>query len=87
MRKRRGTLLLSVVSLLVIGGAFESQRFVNFHRRQTLYRLILQSYQQPYTAPAAVKPNVHKNTKSRVNESSRPTDTVINSTLTLSKKS
>ena len=48
MRKRRGTILLSVTSLLLIGGAFESQRYANFQERQALYHLILQSYQHPY---------------------------------------
>ena len=48
MRKRRGTILLSVISLLLIGGAFETQSFVNFQSRQSLYRLILHSYEHPY---------------------------------------
>ena len=50
MKKHRGTILLSVVSLLLIGGAFESQRYANFQERQALYRLILQSYVHPYQA-------------------------------------
>ena len=48
MKKHAGTVLLSVISLLLIGGAFETQRYVNFQSRQTLYRLILQSYDHPY---------------------------------------
>lgn len=48
MKKRHGTILLSVISLLLIGGAFETQRYVNFRSRQTLYRLILQAYEHPY---------------------------------------
>ncbi|GEO50190.1 hypothetical protein [Lactiplantibacillus pentosus] len=50
MKKHRGTILLSVISLLMIGGAFETQRYMNFRARQHLHYLILESYDHPYQA-------------------------------------
>ncbi|MFB9770076.1 hypothetical protein [Lactiplantibacillus modestisalitolerans] len=60
MRRRRGSLLISVVSFLLIAGAFETTRYQRFQERQELYQLILKSYDNPYPAyqpPAPKKPS------------------------------
>ncbi|KRO25823.1 hypothetical protein [Lactiplantibacillus fabifermentans] len=58
MKKRRGTILFSVIIFLAIFGTFESQRYISFQQRENLYELILKTYREP--APAAVQ----KGTKS-----------------------
>ncbi|AVK63300.1 hypothetical protein C5Z26_03930 [Lactobacillus sp. CBA3606] len=53
MKKRRGTILLSVMSFLLIFGAFESHRYNSYVQRQTLYRFMLKAYREP----APLKPS------------------------------
>ncbi|AVK60694.1 hypothetical protein C5Z25_02550 [Lactobacillus sp. CBA3605] len=47
MKKRRGMMLLSVMSFLLIFGAFESHRYISYVQRQTIYRYMLKAYREP----------------------------------------
>lgn len=82
MKRRSGTMLLSIISLLVIGGAFESQRYANFRERQAMYRLIIQSFDHPEQTVDSVQSNVHKRTKSEKVSGHSGTNSAINHRLT-----
>ncbi|RRK09541.1 hypothetical protein D1831_12155 [Lactiplantibacillus garii] len=71
MKPRLGTMLLSVISLLIIGGAFEAQRYANFVERQSMYRLIIQSFEHPEQTVDAVGSDVHNRTKLKIQSSSK----------------
>lgn len=54
MKRQSGIILLSVISLLMIGTAFEMQRYANFCERQTMYRLIIAAFEHPEQTVDAV---------------------------------
>lgn len=63
-KTRPGTMMLSVISFLMIGGAFEAQRYVNFQERQALYHAIIGSFEHPERTVDATSLNVQDSTKS-----------------------
>ena len=62
MKKRRGTILFSVIIFLAIFGTFESQRYISFQQRENLYELMLKTYRE--AAPTTVR--------KRTNSGNRP---------------
>ncbi len=54
MKRQSGIILLSVISLLMIGTAFEMQRYANFQERQTMYQLIIAAFEHPEQTVDAV---------------------------------
>lgn len=50
MRRRTGSILLSVVAFLTIFAGFESFRYHNFVQRQVVYRDLIHDYRQPPVA-------------------------------------
>lgn len=57
MKKRPGILLVSVISFLLIGTAFEMQRYATYLDRQRVYGLVIEAFRHPEMAVDSVKTN------------------------------
>ncbi|MFC6181092.1 hypothetical protein [Lactiplantibacillus daowaiensis] len=76
MKKRRGTILLSVLSFILIFSAFETYRYLNYVQRQQVYHALIYDYQHPAAMPVQKSTKSHRQDSKKSSNSSRGKDSV-----------